>query len=111
MIGLIVKGSAALFVEGSDPGPEAAVALVNRYRAGNSRSLETKLWTLNLRHTVRPRPLPRSALAWAYVFVALTEGDHHRLEPGPFDPELTDVVKAIEADQEPAPEAKPGVVG
>ena len=107
MIGLMVKGSAALFVEGSDPGPEAAVALVNRYRVGNSRSLETKLRTLNLRHAVRPRPLPRSALAWAYVFVALTEGDDHRLEPGPFDPELAGVVAAIETDQELAPEAKP----
>ncbi len=107
MIGLIVKGTAALFVEGSDPGPEAAVALVNRYRAGNSRSLETKLRTLNLRHAFRPRPLPRSALAWGYVFVALTEGDDHRLEPGPFEPELAGVVAAIETDQELAPEAKP----
>ena len=102
MIGLIVKGANALFVEGSNPGSEAAVALVNRYRAGNSRSLETKLNALNLSHVGRPRPLPRQALAWAYVFVVLTEGDEHRLEPGPFDVELSTVVAAIEAEQEHA---------
>ena len=101
MIGLIVKGSAALFIEGSDPGREAAVSLVNRYRMGDNRLLEAKLSALKLHHTVRPRPLPRQALAWAYVFVTLDEGDDHRLVPGPFDPELAGVVEAIEAEQTP----------
>jgi hypothetical protein len=73
MIGLIVKGDSALFVEGSNPGPGAAVALVNRYRVGTSRSLETKLSALNLRRVKRPRPLRRQALAWAFVFVVTTE--------------------------------------
>ena len=92
MIGLIVKGSAALFIGGSDPGREAAVSLVNRYRMGDNRLLEAKLSALKLHHAVRPRPLPRQALAWAYVFVTLDEGDDHRLVPGPFDPELAGLV-------------------
>ena len=99
MIGLIVKGSAALFIEGSDPGPWAAVDLVNRYRAGHGQSLEARLSALNLHHSVRPRPLQRQTLAWVYVFVTLTDGDDHRLVPGPFDPELAGVVEAIEAEQ------------
>ena len=99
MIGLIVKGSFTLFVEGSDPGPEAAVGLVNRVRMGKIRSVETKLSALNLNHAARPRPLARHGLGWAYVFVTLTEGDDHRLEPGPFDDELAGVVAAIEAEQ------------
>jgi len=103
MIGLVVKGATALFLKGSDPGPEAAVGLVNRYKTGNTRSLANKLNALNIEHVGRPVQLSRLALAWAYVFVALTEGDESRLEPGPFDPELAGVVEAIEADQLPAP--------
>jgi len=65
MVGLIVKGSAALFIEGSDPGPDAAVSLVNRYCMGKSRLLEAKLSAVKLHHAVRLRPLSRQALAWA----------------------------------------------
>ena len=53
MIGLIVKGATSLFLEGPDPGPEAAVGLVNRYRMGNSRSFENKLYALCLNHAGR----------------------------------------------------------
>ena len=56
---------------------------------------------LKRHHAVRPRPLPRQALARAYVFVTLDESDDHRLVPGPFDPELAGVVEAIEAEQTP----------
>ncbi|MBZ5605819.1 MAG: hypothetical protein LAO79_26265 [Acidobacteriia bacterium] len=97
MTGLIVKGSTALFIKGSDPGAQDAVGLINRIRAGNSRSCETKLDALNLERVARPVPLSRESLSWAYVFVALTEGDERRLEPGPFDDELTRIVAAIEA--------------
>jgi hypothetical protein len=107
MTGLIVKGSTALFVSGSDPGAQDAVALVNRVRAGNSRSCETKLDALKLEHTARPVPLSPESIAWAYVFVALTEGDERRLEPGPFDEELTRMVKAIEALQNDAMRKNP----
>jgi hypothetical protein len=96
--GLIVKGDAAVFLEGSDPGPQDAVALVNRFRGGNSRSWATKLEALNLEHGVRPKPLKRASLAWAYVFTVLTEGENGRLEPGPFDDELTCVVRDIETE-------------
>src|SRR5258706_7648953 len=99
MTGLIIKGSTALFLEGNDPGPQDAVGLVNRLRGGNSRSLETKLDALKLRHVARPLALSRQSIAWAYVFVALTEGDERRLEPGPFDEELTSIVTAIEAER------------
>ena len=102
IIGLIVKGPTALFVEGANPGSEGAVALVNRYRAGNNRSLETKLTALNLRPVARPSPLPRRAIAWGYVFVVLTEGDEQRLEPGPFDVELSAIVAEIEGEQKRA---------
>jgi hypothetical protein len=105
MIGLIVKGTTSLFLEGPDPSPEAAVGLVNRVRMGKIRSVQTKLSALHLNHTARPRPLARHDLAWAYVFVTLTEADDRRLEPGPFDDELARVVAAIEAEQHP--EAKP----
>ncbi len=97
MIGLIVKGATALFMEGNDPGPENAVAVINRYKMGNMRSWTAKLSELNLKHGLRPTPLSCASLAWAYVFVILTEGDNHRLEPGPFDDELADVIRAIEA--------------
>ena len=110
MIGLIVKGSAALFIGGSDPGREAAVSLVNRYRMGDNRLLEAKLSALKLHHAVRPRPLPRQALAWAYVFVTLDEGRDHRLVPGPFDPELDGVVDAIEREQDARARGKAGGV-
>ncbi len=83
MIGLIVKGSTALFMQGADPGSEGAVGLINRYRLGNSRSWEAKLSALNMEHVVRPIPLLRESLAWAYVFLTHTERDDHRLEPGP----------------------------
>jgi hypothetical protein len=111
MTGLIVKGSTALFLTGDDPGAQDAVGLVNRVRAGNSRSCETKLDALKLERIARPVPLSREVIAWAYVFVALTEGDERRLEPGPFDEELTGIVAAIEARQmEPAdpPPVDPG---
>lgn len=100
MTGLIIKGSTALFIEGNDPGAQDAVGLVNRLRGGNSRSLETKLDALKLQHVARPLALSRQSLAWAYVFVTLTEGDEQRLEPGPFDDELTGIVMAIEAEQQ-----------
>ena len=99
MIGLIVKGSTAVFVTGNDPGAQDAVALVNRVRAGNGRSCENKLAALQLERVARPKPLSGQSIAWAYVFVALTEGDERRLEPGPFDDELTTLVTAIEARQ------------
>jgi hypothetical protein len=99
MIGLIVKGATALFIEGQDPGLAAAVALINRFKTGNMRSLATKLSDLSLEQTVRPKPLFRHALAWAHVFVTLSEDDDRRLEPGPFDAELTEVVALIEAEQ------------
>ena len=99
MTGLIIKGSTALFVEGNDPGAQDAVGLVNRLRGGNSRSLETKLDALKLQHIARPLRLSRPSLAWAYVFLALTEGDEQRLEPGPFDDELANIVRMIEAEQ------------
>jgi hypothetical protein len=105
MIGLIVKGSAALFLEGLDPGTGAAVALVNRHKLGNIRSRASKLAELGLEPTARPKPLVRESLTWAYVFVALTEGDDRRLEPGPFDDELATIVATVEA--EPRPEAEP----
>jgi hypothetical protein len=98
-IGLIVKGATAMFLEGTDPGPENAVALANRSKMGNKRSLASKLAQLSLTPTARPKPLLRKALAWAYLFVTATEGDERRLEPGPFDTELAHVVAAIEADQ------------
>jgi len=99
MTGLIVKGSTALFVAGNDPGAQDAVALVNRVRAGNGRSCDNKLAALQLERVARPRPLSGESIAWAYVFVALTEGDERRLEPGPFDDELASFVSTIEARQ------------
>jgi hypothetical protein len=99
MTGLIVKGSTAVFVTGNDPGAQNAVALINRLIAGNSRSWATKLDELNLERAVRPVPLLRESIDWAYVFVALTEGDERRLEPGPFDQELTCIISSVEADQ------------
>jgi hypothetical protein len=99
MTGLIVKGSTVLFLTGNDPGAQDAVGLVNRVRAGNGRSCETKLAALELVRVARPVPLSRESIAWAYVFVALTEGDERRLEPGPFDDELTSFVTAVEARQ------------
>jgi len=99
MTGLIVKGSTALFLTGNDPGAQDAVGLVNRARAGNRRSCETKLAALELARVARPVPLSRESIAWAYVFVALTEGDERRLEPGPFDDELARLVATIEARQ------------
>jgi hypothetical protein len=102
MTGLIIKGSTALFVEGNDPGAQDAVGLVNRLRGGNSRSLETKLVALKLQHVARPPALSRRSIGWAYVFLTLTEGDEQRLEPGPFDDELTSIVMAIEAEQRTA---------
>jgi hypothetical protein len=99
MTGLIVKGSTVVFVTGNDPGAQNAVALINRLKGGNSRSCATKLYDLNLERAVRPVPLLRESIDWAYVFVALTEGDEQRLEPGPFDRELTSVITSVEADQ------------
>ena len=99
MTGLIVKGAKALFLRGSDPGPEAAVAVVNRYNVVNARSLADKLVALNLKRVARPIPLSRESLAWAYVFVNHTESDSRRLEPGPFDDELADIVAAIEREE------------
>lgn len=100
MIGLIVKGSTALFLEGNDPGPQDAVGLVNRARAGNARSWATKIDALMLDRVARPVPLSRRAIGWAYVFTALTEGDERRLEPGPFDDELASMIAVIEAEQQ-----------
>jgi hypothetical protein len=97
MIGLIVKGATALFMEGNDPGPDDAVAVINRYKMGNMRSWTAKISELNLEHGVRPSPLSPATLAWAYVFVIATEADNRRLEPGPFDDELAGVVREIEA--------------
>jgi hypothetical protein len=97
MIGLVVKGATVLFLKGNDPGPENAVAVINRYKMGNMRSWSVKLSELNLQHDLRPAPLSGASLAWEYVFVVLTEGDSHRLEPGPFDDELAGVVQEIEA--------------
>lgn len=105
MTGLIVKGSTALFLLGNDPGAQDAVALVNRVRVGNGRSCENKLHALKLERVARPVPLLRESIAWAYVFVALTDGDERRLEPGPFDDELTSIVIAIEARQRADPPA------
>ena len=34
-------------------------------------------------------------------FVSLSENDHRRLAPGPFDEDLAGVVKAIDAEQRP----------
>ena len=99
MTGLIVKGSTALFLTGNDPGAQDAVALVNRVRAGNGRSCERKLAALQLERVARPKPLSDESIAWAYVFLAATEGDERRLAPGPFDDELTNFVSAIEARQ------------
>jgi len=99
MTGIIVKGSTVLFVAGNDPGAQDAVALVNRVRAGNGRSCENKLAALQLERVARPKPLSGESIAWAYVFVTLTEGDEHRLEPGPFDDELASFVTAIETRQ------------
>lgn len=102
MIGLIVKGGTSVFLEGADPGPEVAVSLVNRLRMGNSRSWALKLAEWNLESAIRPQPLSRTSLAWAYVFVVSTAGDERRLEPGPFDDELAGIVRVIEAEQAPA---------
>jgi hypothetical protein len=98
MTGFVVKGAKALFLEGSDPGPEAAVAVVNRYNVVTARSWADKLVALNLKRIARPIPLSRESLAWVYVFVNLTESDSRRLEPGPFDDELADIIAAIEAE-------------
>jgi hypothetical protein len=100
MTGLIVKGSTAVFITGNDPGAQNAVALINRFIAGNSRSWATKLDGLNLERAARPVPLLRESLDWSYVFVALTEEDERRLEPGPFDQELTTIITSVEADQQ-----------
>src|SRR5215470_9713814 len=108
MTGLIVKGSTALFLAGNDPGAQDAVALVNRVRAGNGRSCENKLAALRLERVARPEPLSSASIAWAYVFLALTEGDERRLEPGPFDDELTSFVTAIEGRQDDATRKDPG---
>jgi hypothetical protein len=107
MTGLIVKGSIAVFLTGNDPGAQEAVALVNRVRAGNGRSCENKLVALQLERVARPKPLSGETIAWAYVFLALTEGDERRLEPGPFDDELTNFVTAIEARQDKATRRDP----
>jgi hypothetical protein len=103
MTGLIVKGSTALFLVGRDPGSQEAVALVNRLRAGNSRSWANKLDALGMERVERPVPLSRESLDWAYVFVALTEGDDRRLEPGPFDEELMNIVATVEAERRDDP--------
>jgi hypothetical protein len=99
MTGLIIKGSTAVFVTGNDPGAQNAVGLINRLIAGNGRSWATKLDQLSLERAARPVPLLRESLDWAYVFVALTEGDERRLEPGPFDQELTAIITSVEAGQ------------
>ena len=99
MIGLIVKSAAALFVEGADPGPALAVALINHHRAGTKRAFAERLGAVNLKLVPRPAPLSRQSFDWAYVFVGLTETATLRLEPGPFDSELTEIVRIIEAEK------------
>ena len=65
MIGLIVKGSEALFLEGVDPGSQDAGVIVDRLRAGSHWPLAVRLDELGLKPVPRPRPLKRSSLSWA----------------------------------------------
>jgi hypothetical protein len=99
MIGLIVKGATAIFLEGADPGTLLALALVDAIRKGDSRSWASHLEEINLQRATRPKPLTRDALAWVYVFVTIGEPEHTRLEPGPFDDELARLVEDIEAER------------
>jgi hypothetical protein len=69
--GLIVKGATAIFLEGADPGTLLALALVDALRNSDSRSWASHLDEINLRRAPRPKPLTRSSLSWAYVFVAV----------------------------------------
>lgn len=101
MVGLIIKGSTAMFLEGADPGSPNAAVIVDRLRTRKHWPLALRLDELCLKPVARPRPLARSSLNWAYVFVSLSENDDRRLEPGPFDDDLAGVVKAIEAEQGP----------
>jgi hypothetical protein len=96
MKGLIVKGGTSLFLEGPDPGKKEALALMNLFRARNYRASAFRLMSLSLEHAIRPRPLTCASLAWAYVFVTLSEQDDQRLEPGPFDDELAAIVQSLE---------------
>jgi hypothetical protein len=99
MIGLIVKGATALFLEGADPGTLLALALVDAVRSEDSRSWASHLDEIKLQRVARPKPLTREFLGWVYVFVMIGEPEHTRLEPGPFDDELARLVEAIEAER------------
>ncbi len=104
MVGLIVKGSAVLFLEGPDPGQNAALEIINAYRVGKLGSLS------EYGLTVVSRPQALTGLTWKYGFFTLSSRSDMRLAPGPFDSELTGIVKGLEeaqrVTQKPTPEAQ-----
>lgn len=89
-IGLIVKGRTALFLKGHDPGAAGALAVINRYRIGDSEGIPE----LNLK--VVPRPGALSELSWQYGFFSIGDNRRLRLAAGPFDPELDELVKTMD---------------
>ena len=98
MIGLVVKGGTAKFIEGPDPGLWFARALADAVRKDESRAWASWLPFVKLQPVQRPKPLTRDSLAWAHVFTR-SQYDPRRLEPGPFDDELAGIVREIEAEQ------------
>ncbi len=91
-IGLIVKGGTALFLQGPDPGAGVALSIVNHYRVGDFDAITEH----NLE--VVPRPQNLSDLSWKYGFFTIGVSMPLRIEPGPFDSELQELVKTMEAD-------------
>jgi hypothetical protein len=100
VIGLIIKGGTALFLRGSDPGAEAALSIVNRYRTGDFDAVSEH----NLQ--VAPRPPDLSTLSWKYGFFSIGVSGSSRLEPGPFDPELQLIATALQFPAADAPNAE-----
>ena len=99
-IGLIVKGGPALFLQGPDPGAVVALSIVNRYRMGDFDAVpEHGL-------VIFPRPQDLSGPAWKYGFFSIGASMPLRLEPGPFDSALQDVVKAMDEFARSTPEAQ-----
>jgi len=100
VIGLIIKGGTALFLRGADPGAEAALSIVNRYRTGDFDAVPEH----NLE--VAPRPADLSTLSWKYGFFSIGVSRPLRLEPGPFDPELQLIATSLQFPSADAPNAE-----
>jgi hypothetical protein len=99
-IGLIVKGGTALFLQGDDPGAVSALSIVSRYRIEDFAAISE--------HGLKevPRPSELSTLSWKYGFFTMGINMRMRLEPGPFDPELTELVRTLDWEiQKPTPKA------